>query len=166
VSGVGSSSNVYEVAIEGTNPLRRLVDVPLLNGAVNVGDLTTLASRADNSTPRFLARPTASLNIDGIFLNPGGNVSTPVQIISITNPGTSGAIVSARKLLDNGDLDRNADLLTGIIPIPNPEFVITGDKGIFFSTSVLSTTPTVPGSAEQKVGRFFFSNRQNFLKFS
>ena len=38
VSGIGSSSDVYDVAIEGTNPLRRLVDVPLLNGAVNVGE--------------------------------------------------------------------------------------------------------------------------------
>jgi hypothetical protein len=166
VSGVGSSSNVFEVAIEGTNPLRRLVDVPLLNGSVNIGDLTTLVTRAANDTPRVLSCENANLTVDGIFLNPGGNTTTPVQVISITSPGTSGAIVSVRKLLDNGDLDKAADLITSLIPIPNPEFIIVGDKGIFLSSSVLNTTSAHPGTAEQRVGKFFFSNRQNFLKFS
>lgn len=166
VSGIGSASNLYDVAIEGTNPVRRLVDVPILNGAVNIGELTTLATRASNDTPRVLSRPTSELTIDGVFLNPGGNITTPVQVVSISNPGTSGAIVSVRELNSNGDINTAAELITGLRPIPNPEFVIVGDKGVFFSTSVLSTSPSLPGNGEETIGKFFMSNRQNFLKFT
>lgn len=163
VSGIGSSSSVFNVAIEGTNPLRRLVDVPLLNGAVGVGDFTTLASEANTTTPRVLERPASTLNTPGIFLNPGGNSSLPVQVISISDPGTSGAIVVVQRLTDTGDLDSNAEITTGVVPIPNPEFIILGDQGVFLSSTVLDTGSS-PGATE--VGRFFASNRQNFLKFS
>lgn len=166
VSGIGSSSNVFDVAIQGTDPIRRLVDVPILNGAVNIGELTTLASEAGEGTSRSLGRPDAQLTIDGIFLNPGGSVTTPVQVISITSPGTSGAIVAVRELNSRGDVNTAATLITGLRPIPNPEFIIVGDKGVYFSTSVLNVTPTTPGTGEEVVGKFFFSNRQNFLKFT
>jgi hypothetical protein len=121
VSGIGSNSSVFDVAIVDTNPLRRLVDVPLLNGAVNVGQNTTLAAQADASTPRVLKRPNATLVTPGIFLNPGGNSSVPSEVVSITDPGTSGAICTVRKLTDNGDIDQNATLETDVIPIPNAE---------------------------------------------
>lgn len=163
VSGVGSSSDVFDVAIESTNPLRRLVDVPLLNGAVAVGDFTTLASQANKGTPRVLERPGSTLVTPGIFLNPGGNSSLPVQVIAVTDPGTSGAIVSVQRLTDTGDLDSNAEITTGVRPIPHPEFVITGDKGVFLSATVLDTGST-PGATE--VGNYFMSNRQSFVKFS
>lgn len=166
VSGIGSSSTVFDVAIENTNPLRRLVDVPLLNGAVNIGERTTVVSRADNTTPRVLGRPDSALTIDGVFLNPGGNSASPVQVVAVTNPGTSGALVSVRLLTSNGNVNTAAPLLTGIVPIPNPEFVIVGDKGTFVTAAVLNTAPTTPGTGEQTIGRFFVSNRQNFLRFS
>ncbi len=166
VSGIGSSSTVFDVAIEGTNPLRRLVDVPLLNGAVNIGELTTLAAQADNSTPRVLERPGIELTVPGIFLNPGGNSSSPAEVVSVSDVGTSGALVSVRRLTSDGDIDTAAPLETGVVPIPNPEFVIVGDKGTFLTATVLNTSSSNPGNGEESVGRFFFSNRQNFLRFS
>jgi hypothetical protein len=165
VSGIGSSSSTFDVAIQGTIPLRRLVDVPLLNGAVNVGANTTLVTRAGTTDP-FLARPGSSLNIDGVFLNPGGNSSVPVEIVSITDPGTSGALVTVQALTDNGDRNTAASLTGSVVPIPNPEFVIVGDQGTFLNSAVLNTNPTVPGTGEQEIGEFFVSNRQNFLKFT
>ena len=165
VSGLGSSSDVFEVAIEGTNPLRRLVDVPLLNGAVNVGERTTLVTRAGDTNP-FLSRPGLSLAIDGVFLNPGGNSSVPVQVISLTDAGTSGALASVQPLNDRGDVDSAAGITGSVVPLPNPEFVIVGDKGQFVSSAVLNTNPTTPGTGEQEVGSFFMSNRQNFIKFT
>ena len=164
VSGVGSSTSVFDVAIEGTNPLRRLVDVPLLNGAVNVGENTTLVTRAGQTDP-FLARPGSALSIDGIFLNPGGNSSVPVQIVSISDPGTSGAIASVQPLADNGDINTAAAITGSVVPLPNPEFVIVGDRGQYVSAAVLNTNPTTPGTGEQEIGQFFMSNRQNFIKF-
>jgi hypothetical protein len=166
VSGIGSSSDTFDVAILDTNPLRRLVDIPLLNGAVNVGERSTLAAQASQATPRVLGRPGSSLTTPGVFLNPGGNASLPVQVTSISDPGTSGAIVTVKKLTDNGDVDQAATPETNVIPIPHPEFIIIGDKGVFLSTAVLNTDPDVPGTGEEQVGKFFFSNRQNFLKFT
>ena len=165
VSGVGSSSSVFSVAIEGTDPLRRLVDVPLLNGAVNVGERTTLVTRAGGTNP-FLSRPGSSLVVDGVFLNPGGNSSVPVQVVSVVNVGTSGALVSVQPLTDNGDVNTAATITGSVVPLPHPEFVIVGDKGQFVSSAVLATSPTTPGTGEQTVGSFFMSNRQNFIKFS
>lgn len=164
VSGIGSSSDVFEVAIEGTDPLRRLVDVPLLNGAVNVGERTTLVARAGDTDP-FLATG-SSLVKDGVFLNPGGNSSVPVQVISLTDAGTSGAIASVQPLNDIGDVDTAADVTGSVVPLPNAEFVIVGDKGQFVSSAVLNTSPSTPGNGEQVVGKFFMSNRQHFIKFS
>jgi hypothetical protein len=166
VSSIGSSTSVFDVAIEDTNPLRRLADVPLLNGAVNIGDKTTLAARADSSTPRVLKRPGSSLVIPGVFLNPGGNSSLPVEVVSITNPGTSGALLTIQKLVDRGDIDQAADLTTEVVPVGNAEFVLVGDQGVFVSAAVLNTTPTTPGDGSEEVGKFFLGNRQNFVKFT
>lgn len=166
VSGIGSSSNVFDVAIEDTDPLRRLVDVPLLNGAVNVGERSTLAAQASQGTPRVLERPALSLVTPGIFLNPGGNSSIPVEVVSITDPGTSGALLNVQPLVDNGDRDTAASLTGSVVPLSNPEFVIIGDQGIYLSSAVLNTNPSVPGQGEQTIGNFFMSNRQNFLKFT
>lgn len=166
VSGIGTSSDVFDVAIEGTNPLRRLVDVPLLNGAVNVGERTTLAARAGNSTKPFLSRPDSTLTKEGVFLNPGGNSSVPVQVISLTDAGTSGTLATVQPLTDVGDVDTAAATTGSVVPLPNAEFVIVGDKGQYVGSAVLSTSPSTPGNGEQVVGKFFMSNRQSFIKFS
>ena len=70
-----------------------------------------------------------------------------------------------RKLVDRGDIDSNADLVEDVVPIPNAEFVIVGDQGVFLSSAVLDTTPSTPGDGSQEIGKFFMSNRQNFIKF-
>lgn len=165
VSGVGSSSNVFDVAIQDTDPLRRLVDVPLLNGAVNVGELTTLAAQANQGTPRVLERPGTSLVTPGIYLNPGGNSSTPVQVTAVSNVGTSGALVTVQALLDNGDRNTAGAIQTDVVPFPNAEFVIVGDKGVLMTAAVLDTDSGA-GEGTEQVGLFFLSNRQNFLRFS
>ena len=166
VSGVGTASSTFDVALLDTNPVRRLVDVPLLNGAVNLGDLTTLASQASNGTPRVLERPGASLATPGIFLNPGGNSSTPVQVTAIAGVGTSGAIVTVQGLTSDGNLDLDAIPEGSVVPYPNPEFVITGDRGILMTAEVLDVAPSTPGDGSSVIGKFFVSNRQNFLRFS
>ncbi len=162
VSGVGSSSNVFDVALDGSDPIRRLANVPLLNGAVSVGQNTTLVTDAQLSN-RFLERPGAPLEREGIFLNPGGNSSIPVQVISLTDAGTSGAIATVRPLTDDGNVDTTAAAVGSVVPIPNAEFVIVGDKGIFLSSTVLDADSD---PAAQTIGLFFMSNRQNFLKFT
>lgn len=166
VVSAGSNPNTFDVAIVDTNPERRLANVPLLNGAISIGDRTTLASQANQGTPRVLQRTEADLSTPGIFLNPGGNSSTPVEVIAVTNVGTSGALVSVRPLVDRGDVDNNGTVTSNVVPIPNPEFVIVGDKGTLITSTVLDTTPVVPGAGEQTVGNFFVSNRQNFLRFN
>ncbi len=165
VSSVGSSTSLFDVAIEDTDPLRRLADVPLLNGAVNIGDKTTVVARADSSTPRVLKRPGTDLAVPGVFLNPGGNSSLPVEVVSVTNPGTSGAILSVRKLVDRGDIDQAADLETDVVPVGNAEFILVGDQGSLVIASVLNTTPTTPGDGSEEIGKFFIGNRQSFVKF-
>ena len=166
VSGIGTTSNIFDVAIQGTDPLRRLVDVPLLNGAVNLGELSTLVAQASQGTPRILERPGSSLVTPGIFLNPGGNSSVPVEVISITDAGTSGALLTVQPLVDRGDVNTNAAITGSVVPIPNAEFVIVGDQGQFVGAAVLSTNPSTPGNGEQEIGNFFMSNRQNFIKFT
>jgi hypothetical protein len=69
-------------------------------------------------------------------------------------------------LADNGDRDTAAALTGSVVPIPNAEFVIVGDQGVYLTSAVLNTNPTTPGTGEQEVGNFFFSNRQNFIKFT
>jgi len=162
---VGTTSSVFNVAIENTDPLRKLVDVPLLNGVISVGDKTTLATQAN--APVILSRPTSELTIDGVFLNPGGgSTSIPVQVVSITNPGTSGALVNVQGLTDNGDVNTAASIVSGLVPIPFPHFIIVGDKGTFFQASVLNTNPTTPGDGSTATTKFFVSNRQNFVRFT
>jgi len=89
-----------------------------------------------------------------------------VQVTAITNVGTSGAIVTVQGLTDNGNLDQSAIPEGDVTPFPNPEFIIVGDKGILMTAEVLSTNPTTPGDGSTRVGSFFVSNRQNFLRFS
>jgi hypothetical protein len=69
-------------------------------------------------------------------------------------------------LVDNGDRNTAASLTGSVVPIPNPEFIIVGDQGVFLSSAVLNTTPAVPGTGEQEVGSYFMSNRQSFIKFT
>jgi hypothetical protein len=90
----------------------------------------------------------------------------PVEVVSITDPGTSGAILTVKPLVDRGDINKAADEITNVVPIPHAEFVIVGDKGVFLSSAVLNTNGTTPGDGSQEVGKFFMSNRQNFLKFT
>lgn len=154
VSGVGSSAGLYDVAIEGTNPLRKLVDVPILNGTISIGSLTTLVSRADSSTPRVLSRPGASLTKDGVYINPGGGgtPSVPVGVISVSSPGTTSATVDVQTLQADGTVDPSGTTSTNITPVPFRQFVTSGDIGLLVTDDVGNN--------------FFVGNRQNFIRFS
>jgi hypothetical protein len=152
VSGVGSNNDVYDVALQNTNPVRKLVDVPLLNGNITPGELTSIVAQADSSTPRVLSRPDTQLNIEGIYINPGGgNVAVPVIVTSVTSPGTSGALCSVRPLNSLGDEETAVAITGAVVPLPHPEFVIAGDKG---------TVTRREGT------NFFMGNRQSFIRFS
>jgi len=152
VSGFGSVTGTYDIALENTDPLRRLADVPVLNnGSLTLGIKSTLATQA-GLAPRFLARPTADLAPQGVFLNPGGgNTSIPSQVVSILAAGTSQALISVKSLDSSGLLDSGASITGNLIGLPYGQFVQVGDKGLYLTA----------GS-----GQYFFSNRETFLRFS
>jgi hypothetical protein len=160
----GATSSVFNVSIDDTDPVRKLVDVPLLNGTILVGDKTTLATNAGASV--VLSRPGTPLTIDGIFMNPGGGgtIVRPVQITSLTSPGASGTLAVVQELTDNGDVNTAATLISGVLPVPFPQFIRVGDKGTFFTATVLDTT-TTPGDGSTISTKFFLSSRQNFTRF-
>lgn len=111
---------------------RALKDIPVLNGEVQVGDNTTLAVQGDAPiAPGFAA--------GGIFLN--GTVSagagvTPIEIISVSNEGTTLATAIARSLNSEGLSDLDGEIFSGVIVLPFRQFAASGDKGFL-------ATPTV-----------------------
>lgn len=134
----GSSFNVTIVdptaAAAGITRAIKTVDV--LNGSVEVGDKTTLAVQGDAPVS-----PGAS---DGtIFLNgttTGAGV-TPIEIISVTNEGTTIAVAVAQALDSEGALDSNGTTFSGVIPIPFRQFAASGDRG-FLSQPVVNDAST------------------------
>jgi hypothetical protein len=107
-------------------------------------------------TSRALGRFGLGLSPSGVFLQ-GSAVSTlPAEVISVTNQATPSALLTVTILDISGVA--NGDTFTDVIPIPFPEFIVVGDKGTFSNAPVASGAFTV-------FGKFFFSNRERFLRF-
>jgi hypothetical protein len=45
----GGVPGTFTVAIDGTNPRRKLVDLPMLNGAINIGERTTVVAEGGDA---------------------------------------------------------------------------------------------------------------------
>lgn len=144
----------YDVTIvdptaAGNGIERALIDVPLLNGSINVGEQTTLVAQGD-------ADVTPGLGNDGIFINGtsfGAGV-VPVEIISVTNQGlltatcvcqelNSDGSVTSFALDSNGDVvngSSNGDTYSGVVPIPFRQFATSGNRGFLATTTVPSAS--------------------------
>lgn len=129
---------------------RAILDVPVLNGTVNTGDLTTLAAQGN-----AIVAPGAGVEL-GLFINGtagGGGGGQPTEIIQILNQGTLNAIAVCQELDSEGHvtsfaLDSNGDVVfgssfgntfSGTIILPHAQFATSGDRGIL-------TTANVPDS--------------------
>jgi len=157
VVAAGTSPNTFLVALEDTNPRRKLVDIPLLNGAINIGDKTTLVANPGQQTGRILGRTGSSLTPSGVFLSGAASSVKPAEVTAVVSGGTSNAIATVQ-ILDVSGVAAG-DTFGGVIPLPFAQFVQVGDKGIF-------TSVAVPSGSQEAFGQFFFSNRENFIKFS
>jgi hypothetical protein len=114
---------------------RAIFGLEVLNGTVSIGEKTTLAAQGNaNIKP-------GTNNGDGIFIN--GTTSsaagvTPVEIIAVSNQGTSNALASCRLLDNTGAVITSGTLFTSVVPIPYRQFAASGDRGFLAQTSVPS----------------------------
>lgn len=156
IAGAGSTSGTFTLVIEGTNPQRRLIDVPVLNGTINIGDRSTIVAEG-GSAQRVLGRFGSSLGASGIYVNGVSTSVRPCEITAVSNIGQTNARVTV-KILDV-NAQPNGDTFTDVIPIPFAQFVQVGDQGLY--SKVQSPSGAVEVSQE-----FFYSNRENFIAFN
>jgi hypothetical protein len=141
---VGDNYNVTIVdpTAQANGIERAIKDLAVLNGTVSIGDKTTLAVQGD--------APVSPGESDGtIFLN--GTVSdaagvTPIEIISVTDRGTTSAVCVAQELNSEGVLDSNGSLFSGVIVVPFRQFAVSGDRG-FLATPTVNDASTGSGVA-------------------
>lgn len=111
---------------------RAIKNLSVLNGSVEIGDNTTLAVQGD-------APIAPGFSDGGIFLNgtiSAANGVTPIELISVTDRGTTSALAVARTLNSEGLSDLNGEVFSGVIAIPYRQFATSGDKGFLTSATV------------------------------
>ena len=120
-------STKYDVVLDG-GLSRAIIGAGVLGGgSASIGDTTTLVTNSDaNVKPGNAA--------SGLFIQASAGASVPVEIISIDNPGTSGAFAYARKINSYLQPD-NSQALTSGIPFPFPSHARVGDQGLLASTA-------------------------------
>lgn len=155
VISIGSVGSTFQLAIEGTNPRRKLVDVPILNGAINVGDKSVIV--AEGGVSRILGRPGTSLTPSGTFVQGAASSVKPAEVVAVVSGGDPSALVTVQ-ILDISGL-ATGSVTGGVFPLPIPEFVQVGDRGTFSSVAV-------PSGNTEGFANFFFGNRERFLRFS
>lgn len=137
-----SDSSLYDVTIVDPTTLatlgeeRAIFGVEVLNGSVAIDDKTTLAVQGD--APVSPGASNGTIFINGTVTDAAG--VTPVEIISVLNPGTEQAIAVCKQLgLDSGGTYSIAsgELFSNVIPIPFRQFAASGDRG--FLTTPLAT---------------------------
>lgn len=100
-------------------------------------------------------RPGPSASGFAIIENNGGGGGIPVQIMSLTNPGTSGAYATVKELEASGTLSTRE--YTSVWIIPYPEFAETGDRGVM--------TTYTPTSGINSDVRYVHISKQAFMVF-
>lgn len=147
-----SNTDNYDVTIVDPEAashgiVRAILNLPVLNGSVSIGDRTTLAAQGD-----AIIKPGTTNGT--VFIN--GSISaaagvSPVEIISVNNQGLTTARAVCRGIDYNGQLHSSGTLYNDVIPIPFPQFATSGDRGFL-------TTATVPS------GLFGNSVSVNFIE--
>lgn len=153
VTVVGVRGSNYDVTIVDPTAVsngvdRALIDIPLLNGSINVGEQTTLVVQGD-------ADIAPGLGNDGIFINGtsfGAGV-VPVEIIVVSNQGTTSATCVCQELNSEGNVtpfslagghvisgSSNGNTYSGVIPIPFRQFATSGNRGFLATTTVPSAS--------------------------
>ena len=137
-----SDSSLYDVTIVDPTTLatlgeeRAIFGVEVLNGSVALADKTTLAVQGD--APVSPGASNGTIFINGTVTDAAG--VTPVEIISVTNPGTEQALTVCKQLgLDSGGSYSigSGELFTNVVPIPFRQFAASGDRG--FLTTPIAT---------------------------
>lgn len=154
-----NSSNYDVTIVDPTSGLGRAIfDVPVLNGTVTIGQKTTLAAQGNAEV-----RP--GLGSNGIYLNPTSNAGVgvvPVEIISLSNRGSTSATAIAQVLNISGLLETAGQTYSGVIPFPYRQFAQVGDQG-FLGENI--TVPVV-GGASTSGATFMMIIRQAFTRFT
>lgn len=157
-----NSSN-YDVTIvdptASSNGINRAIfNLPVLNGSVSIGEKTTIAAQGD-------AVIVPGSNSNGIYLTPTASTGAgviPVEVISISNRGTTSATAIVQTLNTSGLLELSGSTYSGVIPIPNRQFCVVGDQG-FLANNV--TVPVV-GGASTSGANFMMIVRPAFSRFT
>jgi hypothetical protein len=163
-----ASSTTYDVIIVDpgftSGGERALLSLEVLNGSVEIGDKTTIASQGN-------AAVKPGVGDGGIFLNGTAQETTqtagvmPVEIVEVQGQGTDLAFATCKVLgIDsNGRYSIASGTVYGdVIPIPFRQFAASGDRGFL-------TTPTsVPSGGFGVTGPVNFVEivRPAFGKFS
>lgn len=117
----------FDVILDGSLA-RAIVNVGVLGGgSTSVDDTTTLVINSD-------AKVKPGNAASGLFIQTSAGSSVPVEIISIDNPGTSGAFAYARKINSYLQPDNSQSLTSGT-PFPFPSHARVGDQGLLATTS-------------------------------
>ena len=129
-----SNTANYDVTIVGGTASRAIFNLPILNGAVSIGDKTTLAAQGN-------AKITPG-EMDGtVFLN--GTTSSaagvvPAEIVAVSNGGTSVALATCYPLDGDGNIYTSGSVYTNVIPMPYRNIASSGMRGFLASVAVPS----------------------------
>lgn len=156
-----TNGNNYDVTIVDPTALARgyrraVINVPLLNGSINVGDKTTLAVQGDGPV-----KPGNS--VVGLYLNPTASDSAgvkPYEIIAVSGQGTISALAVCKPLDVNGVVIMSGITVGSVIPIPYRQFATSGDRG--FLSQVLVTDQTTGGTSR---ANFIQIAKPSFVRF-
>jgi hypothetical protein len=106
---------------------------------------------------RALGRFGLSLTPSGVFVQGTASSVQPCEVIAAVSGGRTDAKVTVQILNISGLPTGNT--FADVLPLPFAEFVQVGDRGIYTSVAVASGTV-------ETFGRFFFGNRERFIRFT
>lgn len=141
-SGANYNVTIVDPTAEAAGIVRAIKTVTVLNGTVEVGDKTTLAVQGDAPVSPGPSNGTIFLN--GTTTSSAG--VTPIEIVSVTDEGTTDAVAVATALNSEGDLDADGTQYSGVIPIPFRQFATSGDRG-FLASPIVNDAVTGSGVA-------------------
>ena len=130
----------FTKAVNSVGDKRTIRNVPPLND----GDAVVVGNRAMVVTPKNTLVPNFGTNIEisegDLYLQTSTSTSVikPVEITAVTNPGTSGAVVTVKELDYQGVLATSGTSYSNVIPIPYRHMAAVGMKGIYFTHSAPS----------------------------
>lgn len=119
---------------------RRISNVPPLNtgDVVDVGKRVTILTENPRLTQQ--SDEAFSLSSGSMFIQSTTPTSVvrPVEITAVTNPGTSGAIVTVQECNNEGVLSPSGTSFTSVVPRPFRHMATVGMRGMYYSASVPS----------------------------